>query len=126
MNRRTPTSKRPDNPFPYTTPFRSQNLPGIDRQGCPARSALCRETAFLGQAAPQVPGGLVDGHALAKLLARHVEPPGIDDGDRAAIGVARHGNDGDGRSEEHTSELQSLMRSSYAVFCLKKNNILIT
>src|SRR3546814_5524109 len=27
-----------------------------------------------------------------------------------------------GRSEEHTSELQSLMRSSYAVFCLKKNN----
>src|SRR3546814_20335380 len=89
MNRRTPTSKRPDNPFPYTTPFRSQNLPGIDRQGCPARSALCRETAFLGQAAPQVPGGLVDGRALAKLLARHVEPPGIDDGDRAAIGVAR-------------------------------------
>src|SRR3546814_7872410 len=28
---------------------------------------------------------------------------------------------GDGRSEEHTSELQSLMRISYAVFCLKKN-----
>src|SRR3546814_1166116 len=28
----------------------------------------------------------------------------------------------DGRSEEHTSELQSLMRSSYAVFCLKKKN----
>src|SRR3546814_2507914 len=28
----------------------------------------------------------------------------------------------DGRSEEHTSELQSLMRTSYAVFCLKKNN----
>src|SRR3546814_8214924 len=27
------------------------------------------------------------------------------------------------RSEEHTSELQSLMRISYAVFCLKKNNI---
>src|SRR3546814_7968304 len=30
-----------------------------------------------------------------------------------------------GRSEEHTSELQSLMRISYAVFCLKKNNNLI-
>src|SRR3546814_3720402 len=29
----------------------------------------------------------------------------------------------DGRSEEHTSELQSLMRISYAVFCLKKNTI---
>src|SRR3546814_2865565 len=36
--------------------------------------------------------------------------------------------DGDGRSEEHTSELQSLMRISYAVFCLKKknNNTIIT
>src|SRR3546814_7362420 len=35
----------------------------------------------------------------------------------------RHGDDddfADGRSEEHTSELQSLMRISYAVFCLKK------
>src|SRR3546814_959844 len=31
-----------------------------------------------------------------------------------------------GRSEEHTSELQSLMRNSYAVFCLKKNNISTT
>src|SRR3546814_7732660 len=30
---------------------------------------------------------------------------------------------GDARSEEHTSELQSLMRTSYAVFCLKKNKI---
>src|SRR3546814_2269734 len=31
-----------------------------------------------------------------------------------------------GRSEEHTSELQSLMRNSYAVFCLKKKNTTIT
>src|SRR3546814_5767012 len=31
-----------------------------------------------------------------------------------------------GRSEEHTSELQSLMRTSYAVFCLKKNKYLLT
>src|SRR3546814_3742690 len=38
----------------------------------------------------------------------------------------RHGDRGavQGRSEEHTSELQSLMRNSYAVFCLKKKNIL--
>src|SRR3546814_8125696 len=34
--------------------------------------------------------------------------------------------DGQGRSEEHTSELQSLMRISYAVFCLKKNKIYTT
>src|SRR3546814_5506823 len=31
-----------------------------------------------------------------------------------------------GRSEEHTSELQSLMRNSYAVFCLKKKKLIIT
>src|SRR3546814_5793840 len=35
-----------------------------------------------------------------------------------------HGRRGDARSEEHTSELQSLMRISYAVFCLKKKNII--
>src|SRR3546814_9925919 len=34
-----------------------------------------------------------------------------------------HAGQGDGRSEEHTSELQSLMRISYAVFCLKKKQI---
>src|SRR3546814_5732143 len=40
---------------------------------------------------------------------------------QAAAGAAPLGNLlGDGRSEEHTSELQSLMRISYAVFCLKK------
>src|SRR3546814_2364500 len=36
-------------------------------------------------------------------------------------GDGRKGGEGRGRSEEHTSELQSLMRISYAVFCLKKN-----
>src|SRR3546814_3059883 len=36
--------------------------------------------------------------------------------------AADHEQRGDGRSEEHTSELQSLMRISYAVFCLKKKN----
>src|SRR3546814_5351217 len=43
-----------------------------------------------------------------------------------AEGSAGAGNDDivwEGRSEEHTSELQSLMRSSYAVFCLKKKTI---
>src|SRR3546814_2011373 len=38
---------------------------------------------------------------------------------RGDDGTARRGHDGQ-RSEEHTSELQSLMRISYAVFCLKK------
>src|SRR3546814_6638596 len=38
------------------------------------------------------------------------------------VGEARHPRHGGVRSEEHTSELQSLMRISYAVFCLKKKN----
>src|SRR3546814_5451170 len=41
----------------------------------------------------------------------------------AFLSIARPGQRlANGRSEEHTSELQSLMRISYAVFCLKKNN----
>src|SRR3546814_9561508 len=43
--------------------------------------------------------------------------------DRALAMISAEGTDGDTRSEEHTSELQSLMRISYAVFCLKKKNI---
>src|SRR3546814_2205163 len=38
-------------------------------------------------------------------------------------GATQHHTQCSSRSEEHTSELQSLMRSSYAVFCLKKNNL---
>src|SRR3546814_1387033 len=49
--------------------------------------------------------------ALADILRRHAR-----EGRRSA----RIEADGDDRSEEHTSELQSLMRISYAVFCLKK------
>src|SRR3546814_1284403 len=47
------------------------------------------------------------------------------EGDRPVIGRWDDGRKGweDPRSEEHTSELQSLMRISYAVFCLKKKNI---
>src|SRR3546814_9147612 len=50
---------------------------------------------------------------------------GVRDGKIAAIGAAGDAGeviDCGGRSEEHTSELQSLMRTSYAVFCLKKKN----
>src|SRR3546814_8401111 len=38
------------------------------------------------------------------------------------VGLVHESNGAKGRSEEHTSELQSLMRNSYAVFCLKKTN----
>src|SRR3546814_1545646 len=56
-------------------------------------------------------------HRPAELRPRNITPrrPGGPDQDQATPqGARRH------RSEEHTSELQSLMRSSYAVFCLKK------
>src|SRR3546814_953968 len=53
-------------------------------------------------------------------------PAGRGRNGRAAAAAARPDRTADrGRSEEHTSELQSLMRISYAVFCLKKKNIYI-
>src|SRR3546814_8066640 len=56
-------------------------------------------------------------------LAAGQEELGLSGRDRRA-GLSRPlpPQDGRGRSEEHTSELQSLMRISYAVFCLKKKN----
>src|SRR3546814_1359464 len=47
---------------------------------------------------------------------------GVDAGAVLGDGIAGDGDGRAGRSEEHTSELQSLMRISYAVFCLKKKN----
>src|SRR3546814_4899787 len=97
MIRHPPRPTRPDTLFPYTPLFRSQ---------------LCRHD--LRQQQPQ-PARLF--HAAGERLGRGAMAP--EDiaahaaGDRAA-GILRH------RSEEHTSELQSLMRISYAVFCLKK------
>src|SRR3546814_6627640 len=46
------------------------------------------------------------------------------DGPAAAFGCGKGADRGGQRSEEHTSELQSLMRIPYAVFCLKKKNII--
>src|SRR3546814_1352914 len=65
----------------------------IDRGGQPARAAHVADGGG---------GGEIEPH---RLLQQH----------RRALGRAE-------RSEEHTSELQSLMRISYAVFCLKKTN----
>src|SRR3546814_1880389 len=59
--------------------------------------------------------------AAAAALARHRHDddlPALRDGDGRPLRVGRR--NGEVRSEEHTSEVQSLMRISYAVFCLKK------
>src|SRR3546814_2442235 len=97
MIRRPPRSTRNDTLFPYTTLFRSR------RQGPAAqqRLRLHRRLALpLDQGRADRPRATSDGHAF------------VDDRRRGAAF----------RSEEHTSELQSLMRISYAVFCLKKKN----
>src|SRR3546814_6416903 len=94
MIRRPPRSTLTDTLFPYTTLFRSARHP--------ARLAGRRIR-------PHRPVG-------SRLLLGRSRPR---DGDRPDARVA-HARRRDPRSEEHTSELQSLMRISYAVFCLKK------
>src|SRR3546814_5028012 len=101
MIRRPPRSTRTDTLFPYTTLFRSGDT----------RSA----TAVL-----DVSGALQPGLAVR---VRLLPSRGAETGGPARIVVADEALQTlEGRSEEHTSELQSLMRISYAVFCLKKKN----
>src|SRR3546814_4512095 len=100
MIRRPPRSTRTDTLFPYTTLFR-----GIHR------SRILRIVARHGA---QHDGAVAH---RARHRPRLVERGGEgDDAPARAAAVGRL----DARSEEHTSELQSLMRISYAVFCLKK------
>src|SRR3546814_2659566 len=101
MRRRTPRSTRTDTLFPYTTLFRSA-LPESARAGYPGlRRRLIPPKIFSG-----IPGG-PGGRSLQ--VANHP----------SCVSVNYY-LDGDDRSEAHTSELQSLMRISYAVFCLKQ------
>src|SRR3546814_14542629 len=103
MIRRPPRSTRTDTLFPYTTLFRS-DAEQIDAE----RRHVERHLAdCLGGVAVEV-GALVAAQR-GDLRQR------LDDAD---LVVHRHDGDHGRRSEEHTSELQSLMRTSYAVFCL--------
>src|SRR3546814_8861767 len=103
MQRRPPRSTRTDTLFPYTTLFRSHEQVRTRRQGAGPHSAEYprAQRAPPAQLALRAPSRM--GHARP---AHHA-------------GVRRRGARR-GRSEEHTSELQSLMRISYAVFCLTK------
>src|SRR3546814_9693122 len=96
MIRRPPRSTRTDTLFPYTTLFRS--IGGNHRQ------QLAQIELGIGKAAHF--GAEDQRHGLRDRNIRCLQ-----------CGLP------DIRSEEHTSELQSLMRISYAVFCLKKKNI---
>src|SRR3546814_10046821 len=81
-----------------------------------------RVPSFSGVPTVDVWGG---GEGLVDALAEEAERLGVEiQYDSELVGLIR-GDDGIEaveRSEEHTSELQSLMRTSYAVFCLKKKN----
>src|SRR3546814_14167213 len=102
--RRPPRSTRTDTLSPYTTLFRSTP----DEQLCaPDLGAV--QDAFV----TLVVAELLVGRARERVRAAAHEL------DPQRLGHAAQALD---RSEEHTSELQSLMRISYAVFCLKKKN----
>src|SRR3546814_12600895 len=102
--RRPPRSTRTDTLFPYTTLFRSAGIDVIGRGG-EHQFAQCLRRFF------QMKMRL--GTELAQVMAKV-----------AVVQSRMHEQQAIGpqRSEEHTSELQSLMRISYDVFCLKKHN----
>src|SRR3546814_7936330 len=98
MIRRPPRSTRTDTLFPYTTLFRSvREHPAQGRE----------------EWRPSAPEG------RGRSRPRRAELLDLGQLQRQAR-VGHGAAPGHGRSEEHTSELQSLMRISYAVFCLKK------
>src|SRR3546814_5016278 len=102
MIRRPPRSTRTDTLFPYTTLFRS-----VDDNVVLVVDHLAAESPHQ----PVGPRTVAD-----RIAERHAG--------RRALGMQRLAQleEAVHRSEEHTSELQSLMRISYAVFCLQKKN----
>src|SRR3546814_9737619 len=100
MIRRPPRSTRTDTLFPYTTLFRSRHVQILEE------ARLVAVTKGFEGRRPHTSCELTD--EGANMHSRWAFPRGC------------------GRSEEHTSELQSLMRISYAVFCLKKKKNIIT
>src|SRR3546814_13807363 len=106
MIRRPPRSTRTDTLFPYSTLFRSKGEPGTGKTVLAEEIAKAFDAPLITwniKSTTKAQQGLYEYDAVARLR----------DGQ---LGEERvH----DIRSEEHTSELQSLMRISYAVFCLK-------
>src|SRR3546814_2204181 len=121
MIRRPPSSTRTDTLFPYTTLFRSlaaaavgraEDQPAPHEDHRPARPGAARAAGR--RPRRQLPLG-----AFHPRLHRSADPLQRRPLRRALRRQPLRGGAA-GRSEEHTSELQSLMRISYAVFCLKK------
>src|SRR3546814_992429 len=108
MIRRPPISKRTYTLFPSPTLFRSVRRSGV--VGVAKADNRIKERARVARA------------ILAAELKAAVQAD-LETGQRLERD-AHADNAGVVRSEEHTSELQSLMRTSYAVFCLKKQKII--
>src|SRR3546814_5933087 len=106
MIRRPPRSTRTDTRFPYTTLFRSPGGLAMKKLYPDAKAAL---DGVLSDGMIVCAGGF-GLCGVPERLIDAIQASGVKD-----LTIAR--------SEEHTSELQSLMRSSYAVFCLTKKNI---
>src|SRR3546814_1625677 len=111
MTRQPPRSTRTDTLFPYTTLFRSQRHDRRrHRLPAPAGEPALRSVSLrVARQHRQRLVGASAGRAVVLVVvgtSRRFRAPAVEQGRR--------------RSEEHTSELQSLMRISYAVFCLKK------
>src|SRR3546814_9547897 len=105
MIRRPPRSTRTDTLFPYTT--------------------RCRSAGAVAHEDPQAHesddlGGAVDVGGEALRVVHRLVQVGAHRGEERPGQLRAEARGPGGRSEEHTSELQSLMRISYAVFCLKK------
>src|SRR3546814_2198242 len=106
MIRRPPRSTRTDTLFPYTTLFRSVVFmrihPVHERRREQQQHAWLRTHAMFARSYGQI---ILQGDQRTASRIQKLNITTVLD-----------------RSEEHTSELQSLMRISYAVFCLKKKN----
>src|SRR3546814_6458825 len=130
MIRRPPRSTRTDTLFPYTTLFRSFNT--LPQSGHISTKSIFNLNSRVIKKHDRATRPLERRIVMASLYSSGRESPLV-------LTVPGLNNSGPGhwqtiwettrndcervdlRSEEHTSELQSLMRTSYAVFCLKKN-----
>src|SRR3546814_3060498 len=110
MIRRPPSSTRTDTLFPYTTLFRSLSTLAV------SLTKIANDIRLMGSG-PRCGLGelrLPENEPGSSIMPGKVNPTQCEMLTMVAAQV---------RSEEHTSELQSLMRISYAVFCLKKKYI---
>src|SRR3546814_1227524 len=123
MIRRPPRSTRTDTLFPYTTLFRSDDGLAIEEE----QDLVYREPADT-SGAPDDPASNAADAEIAGVAGIDADPvllfrySALTMNSHRIHYDRRYAMAEEGRSEEHTSELQSLMRISYAVFCLNNNN----